>query len=973
MLRRATRAWVVLCALGAGVLVLEVSVQAAAAPQSADQPAEVETEIETEDDLAFLEELAKDYRRGGSHAARRELQEYLLDYPRSPQARRLAAEAALARGEIEEAEEHLSFVDGGLPALRSRLLLRQGHYEEALELALGGELAPVAAGRLEVSALDGLGHRRDALRRSAEVTSAIDDRELDGLGLVDLAWLYFFQRKFELANQALVFADAELNGRRGPSYRLNDASVIVLLGEVYHATRQSGQGGLDKTLSALNEVLAIDPGQADALTVKAKVYRYGGNGRKANEALDRALSRDPGHPDALVARAEMMLQSRRVEDAFEVAERILEDNPRHRGGLALRATALAVGRDAEAAAEARERFVALQPESAALDALLGRVLQEHYRFGESVAPLERALQIEPVNEDPLSILAQSLAHLGREKEARAALEEHRASSPYPYPWRENMLEVLGRLERTAELDTGDGFLLRLPPSEREVLGVLLPDRLRASREELTERWKFEPDEDVLVEVFDVHADFSVRTVGFEGFFAVGACFGNVVTLVSPLSEMRGRFHWEQTALHEYAHVVTLGLSRQRIPRWLSEGVSVVEEHKAHPDWRRRLERDVLDARANDLVFPITRMDEAFQDGSTVMLGYYLGSLVCEVVEQDFGFDKLVEFVAAYADGSSTREAVRSALGIEPEQLDARLLAYIDTVIGGRAAIRPRFGSRGKESLRRRVLAGEQDALIDLAWAYHDLGQLVDRDSTLRRAKKRLGEGPRLTRLEAEIALTEGEVDAALAGLRAWAADEDAELEADGLSMLGRILLSRGEREEALDALRRSRALFPSDIEPGGALVLLYDELDPDVDEESEEWLDVLRDIRRFDDTAIEPRRRLAQEALDVDDLPAAAELYAEMIAIDPYDPESRMKLADLYARIGDLPSARRQWTFVLGTRADQLGSGSAGSSPFAELVKEDLGDMQETARRRLEETAGGQDSGEDLDAPAPDQKATGEG
>ena len=39
----------------------------------------------------------------------------------------------------------------------------------------------------------------------------------------------------------------------------------------------------------------------------------------------------------------------------------------------------------------------------------------------------------------------------------------------------------------------------------------------------------------------------------------------------------------------------LGLSRHRLPRWLSEGVSVWEEKRIHPSWARELERDVLNA------------------------------------------------------------------------------------------------------------------------------------------------------------------------------------------------------------------------------------------------------------------------------------------------------------------------------------------------------------------------------------------
>jgi tetratricopeptide (TPR) repeat protein len=647
----------------------------------------------------------------------------------------------------------------------------------------------------------------------------------------------------------------------------------------------------------------------------------------------------------------MRLQSRRMDSALEFADRVLADNPRHRAGLALRAAALAVTSRQEEAAEARARFEEHHPESAVLDRLLGRVLQEHYRFAESIAPLERALVIEPDDEDPLSILAQSLAHLGREPEARAALEEHRERSPYPFPWRENMLEVLRRLEDTVEIETADGFRLRLPPAEREVMGKLLPRQLAAARDGMVRRWSFEPEGEVLVEVFDVHGDFSVRTVGFEGFMALGACFGNVVTLVSPLSEMRGRFLWSQTAVHEFAHVVTLGLSRQRMPRWLSEGVSVVEERKANPEWTRPLERDVLDARANDLIFPIERLDEAFQDGSTVMLGYFLGSLVCEVAERDFGFEALVDLVEGYADGSTTAEVVRRVLGVEPAELDARLLEYIDTVVAGRAAIRPTYDDRGKEALRRRVMAGDTSALVDLAAAYHELGQPADRDATLRRAGERLGDTPALARLRAEIALSEGRLFEARSQLAEWSRSDA--VDADGLVQLARIELSQGERDAGLTLLRRARTLFPGDTSPHGAVSMLFQELDSEDDAERDEWLDVVHSICVFDEVAVKPRLILAREALGRDDLDTAIRYYEEVVTIEPYDPAQRLELADLYTDASRIEDAREQWQFVLGMRAGQAPSATGGIGSLQGLLEDDLRDQQEEARQRLSETDDG--------------------
>jgi tetratricopeptide (TPR) repeat protein len=917
-------------------------------------PGALSAQQETPDDLAFLEELRAAFRRGGSYAAQRDLDEYLADFPASPTARRLAADAAFGRGRTDEALAHLEAAGQPDPELRGRVLLRQGRAEEALQLARGPDFGGLAAAVLEVRALDALGRRRDALRTARAATDAVDDRTLDGHGLLDLARLLLFQRRFELANQALVFADAELNGRRGPDYRLVEPAVPLLFGEVYAETRQGGSGS-DPSLTVLNEVLAVDPGDPDALTTKARVYVYGMNGRAAEAALDSALARDPTHPGALLLRGRTRLSDRRADAALEAADAVLALDPRARDALALRAAALGVTDRSEEARRAVEAYRAAHPESAALDRLIGEVLQGHYRFAESIAPLEAALALEPEDERPLPILAQSLAHLGRETEARAALEEHARRSPFPYPWRTNMLAVLDKLADSAELVTeGPGtFRLRLPAAEVDVLGVLLSERLAGARADLAERWGVDPGDGVLVEVFDKHADFSVRTVGFQGFLALGACFGRVMTMLSPLCELRGQFQWAQTAVHEYAHVVTLTLSDQRVPRWLTEGVSVVEEKRVDPAWARDLERPVLDARANGQLLPVVRLDEAFRDGSTVMLGYYQGSLLCEVIERDFGFAALRALVASYADGRETRRAVEQTLGIPAEELDRRLLAYVDEVVAARAVIRPHWSEAGKELLRERVAGGDDAALLDLAAAYHDLGRQADGDGVLRRFLDLHGETPAAARVLAERDAAAGRLGAARERLVRWASE--GRPDADGLVLLARLQLAEGQTGPALDALRRARALFPGDVGEDGAAAMLYGLLDPEDD--AAERLELQREICAYDETALEPRVELARHALAEGDIETALRRYAEAVEIDPYRPALRMQYADALAGEGRREAAARQWRLVLGMRAGQ----EAGAAPVAGpsvgpiqlpgLGSKDeaptLEQLQERARRRL--------------------------
>src|SRR4030095_8237164 len=138
----------------------------------------------------------------------------------------------------------------------------------------------------------------------------------------------------------------------------------------------------------------------------------------------------------------------------------------------------------------------------------------------------------------------------------------------------NLLGLLDNLER---FDTSeDGVVtLRLHPDEAPVLREHALRLARKALDTLGARYGHTVDGRVLVEIFPKHDDFAVRNVGLPGMVgALGACFGRVVTLYSPRARPPGTFNWQATLWHEMAHVITLQMSNNRIPRWLTEGISV---------------------------------------------------------------------------------------------------------------------------------------------------------------------------------------------------------------------------------------------------------------------------------------------------------------------------------------------------------------------------------------------------------------
>ncbi|HBQ12735.1 MAG TPA: hypothetical protein DEF51_16880, partial [Myxococcales bacterium] len=97
------------------------------------------------------------------------------------------------------------------------------------------------------------------------------------------------------------------------------------------------------------------------------------------------------------------------------------------------------------------------------------------------------------------------------------------------------------------------------------------------------RYGFTPTTPVHVEMFSDNQHFSVRTSGLPNMGVQGVCFGQVVTALSPRA---GPFNWAQITTHELAHVFHIQLSRNRVPRWFTEGLAEYETIIARPEWQR---------------------------------------------------------------------------------------------------------------------------------------------------------------------------------------------------------------------------------------------------------------------------------------------------------------------------------------------------------------------------------------------------
>ena len=235
--------------------------------------------------------------------------------------------------------------------------------------------------------------------------------------------------------------------------------------------------------------------------------------------------------------------------------------------------------------------------------------------------------------------------------------------------------VLNKMQsKWIEVEGQGRLTYALPPEGHELLARILAPFYYESRNDLASRYGLTPGP-VRIEVFDRHADFSVRSTGFEGFPALGVCFGPVVTALSPLSEMRGNFSWAETSYHEFSHVVHLALTRNRCPRWITEGLATWEEERKNPSWTRNMRRELVDNLAMNAIIGVRDLNRAFR-GPRIIWAYYQGGLMCEMLIDDYGFPAMVDFLEAFNEGLELDAAVQRAYGMTPEKLDADFIAFV---------------------------------------------------------------------------------------------------------------------------------------------------------------------------------------------------------------------------------------------------------------------------------------------------------
>ena len=214
--------------------------------------------------------------------------------------------------------------------------------------------------------------------------------------------------------------------------------------------------------------------------------------------------------------------------------------------------------------------------------------------------------------------------------------------------------MMDTLDKFVTVKDGD-VVMRMDKDEAPVpAGLRAAARAPGARRRCRSATGSRPKGPILIEIFPKHDDFAVRNVGLPGMIgALGACFGRVVTMDSPKARPPGEFQWEATLWHELAHVITLQMSNQRVPRWLTEGISVYEEKLARPEWGRGMDIDVrrhAERGRGDQAQGSERRVSRIR--AMISLAYFQASLLVEHLVQDLRRRGLHKLLRAYGRAST---------------------------------------------------------------------------------------------------------------------------------------------------------------------------------------------------------------------------------------------------------------------------------------------------------------------------------
>jgi tetratricopeptide (TPR) repeat protein len=511
------------------------------------------------------------------------------------------------------------------------------------------------------------GDRRDATQRASRITAAYEQggaRNSDEYLSAGRAYVLLGVGNAQAVRSALAAFD-----RATAADSLNfDAQLRAgeLFLEKYNAP--------DARLS-FADILRRSHTDAKALLAMARVEEFEGKGNPMATAR-LSIASDPRYAEALAFVAKMHRDAEAYDSARVYAQRAIDADSTSSAGWSVLGSMAFLNGDSVTYRTALAAVTAVQRAPAQFYTELAEASVRQRRYTEAVALAKRAVGYDSLYVPAYGVMGTNQLRIGQMDAGRAALERAFALDPFNL-WHKNTLDLLDKMKTFRTIDRGR-FRVVAPPEEADLLALYIVPLLEQAYDSLAVRYGYKPPTPIRLEFYRYHADFSVRTVGLAGLGALGVSFGSLLAMDTPNGREKGQFNWGSTAWHELTHAFTLGASDHRVPRWLSEGLSVLEERRVGRGWGADATVSYVLAMANGTLRPISQLSDGFlrpRFPEETQFSYYAASLFCEMVEASRGAAALPAMLKGYRDGMDTPGVFQKVLGKTPRQIDAEFEAY----------------------------------------------------------------------------------------------------------------------------------------------------------------------------------------------------------------------------------------------------------------------------------------------------------
>ena len=316
------------------------------------------------------------------------------------------------------------------------------------------------------------------------------------------------------------------------------------------------------------------------------------------------------------------------------------------------------------------------------------------------------------------------------------------------------------------------------------------------------------------------------------------------------------------------------MSNNRLPRWLSEGLSVFEERRARPDWGRKMEVPFAQALEAGKLLKLRDLNEGFSDPRLISLVYYQASLVADHLIATYGEPALWRLLKAYGEGLETEAAFKAAFNATIDEVQESFDARLERDYAGlRAALKtPSVPDDSTVDQLKAIAAdnpGSFGVQMRLAQALHEAGDPAASIEALERASRLV---------------------------------PAANGEANPNALIARIAIEQGDTARAIRALEAVVTVDSADVESARQLAALVEPLGDAARTAAAYGL-----VAELDPFDVQAQAVVGRRALQQRDAARALRAFRSAMAAGPADKAAaHLDLAEAYFMAGQLVDAKRE-------------------------------------------------------------------